>query len=92
MTKHSILFIDLDTQKTFIEVAYIEDQRGAKLGLNLALNKNPHRLKLHNLLHREGLRACSTPHYSINKAGVGCATPILVCYVFMPLKSLQFGH
>ena len=28
--KHNILFIDLDTQKTFTEVAYIEDQRGAK--------------------------------------------------------------
>jgi len=30
MTKHSILFIGLDTHKTFTEVAYIEDQRGAK--------------------------------------------------------------
>jgi len=30
MTKHSILFIGLDTHKEFIEVAYIEDQRGAK--------------------------------------------------------------
>jgi transposase len=28
--KHNILFIDLDTHKTFTEVAYIEDQRGAK--------------------------------------------------------------
>ena len=30
MTKHNILFIDLDSHKTFTEVAYIEDQRGAK--------------------------------------------------------------
>ena len=30
MTKHNILFIGLDTHKEFIEVAYIEDQRGAK--------------------------------------------------------------
>lgn len=30
MSKHNILFIGLDTHKEFIEVAYIEDQRGAK--------------------------------------------------------------
>jgi transposase len=30
MNKHSILFIGLDTHKEFNEVAYIEDQRGAK--------------------------------------------------------------
>ena len=30
MNKHSILFIGLDTHKTFTEIAYIEDQRGAK--------------------------------------------------------------
>jgi len=30
MIKHNILFIGLDTHKTFTEVAYIEDQRGAK--------------------------------------------------------------
>jgi transposase len=30
MSKHNILFIGLDTHKTFTEVAYIEDQRGAK--------------------------------------------------------------
>jgi len=30
MNKHNILFIGLDTHKEFIEVAYIEDQRGAK--------------------------------------------------------------
>ena len=30
MTKHNILFIGLDTHKEFIEVAYIEDQRGAQ--------------------------------------------------------------
>jgi hypothetical protein len=30
MTKHNILFIGLDTHKTFIEVAYIEGQRGAR--------------------------------------------------------------
>jgi transposase len=30
MIKHNILFIGLDTHKTFSEVAYIEDQRGAK--------------------------------------------------------------
>ena len=30
MFKHSILFIGLDTHKTFTEVAYIEDQRGAE--------------------------------------------------------------
>ncbi|KZN47380.1 hypothetical protein N476_23410, partial [Pseudoalteromonas luteoviolacea H33] len=29
MTKHNILFIGLDTHKEFIEVAYIEDNRGA---------------------------------------------------------------
>ena len=29
MTKYSILFIGLDNHKTFTEVAYIEDQRGA---------------------------------------------------------------
>ncbi len=28
MSKHNILFIGLDTHKEFIEVAYIEDQRG----------------------------------------------------------------
>jgi transposase len=30
MSKHNILFIGLDTHKEFVEVAYIEDQRGAK--------------------------------------------------------------
>ena len=30
MNKHSILFIGLDTHKTFTEVAYIEDVCGAK--------------------------------------------------------------
>lgn len=30
MNKHNILFIGLDTHKTFTEVAYIEDARGAK--------------------------------------------------------------
>jgi len=30
MNKHSMLFIGLDTHKTFTEVAYIEDNRGAK--------------------------------------------------------------
>jgi transposase len=30
MIKHNILFIGLDTHKTFTYVAYIEDQRGAK--------------------------------------------------------------
>lgn len=30
MTKHNILFIGLDTHKSFTEVAYIEDHRGAK--------------------------------------------------------------
>ena len=30
MIKHNILFIGLDTHKTFTEVAYIENQRGAK--------------------------------------------------------------
>ena len=30
MNKHSILFIGLDTHKTFTEAAYIEDVRGAK--------------------------------------------------------------
>ncbi len=30
MVKHNILFIGLDTHKTFTEVAFIEDQRGAK--------------------------------------------------------------
>jgi hypothetical protein len=30
MSKNNILFIGLDTHKTFTEVAYIEDQRGAK--------------------------------------------------------------
>jgi transposase len=30
MIKHSILFIGLDTHKTFTEVAYIEGQRGDK--------------------------------------------------------------
>lgn len=30
MSKHNILFIGLDTHKVFSEVAYIEDQRGAK--------------------------------------------------------------
>ncbi|MEQ3515728.1 IS110 family transposase [Pseudoalteromonas sp. BZB3] len=30
MTKHNILFIGLDTHKEFLEVAYIEDDRGAK--------------------------------------------------------------
>ena len=29
MNKHNILFIGLDTHKEFVEVAYIEDQRGA---------------------------------------------------------------
>jgi transposase len=30
MIKHNILFIGLNTHKTFTEMAYIEDQRGAK--------------------------------------------------------------
>ena len=30
MNKHTLLFIGLDTHKVFTEVAYIEDQRGAK--------------------------------------------------------------
>jgi transposase len=30
MNKHNILFIGLDTHKEFVEVAYIEDQRGAE--------------------------------------------------------------
>ncbi|MCM2681549.1 IS110 family transposase [Echinimonas agarilytica] len=30
MNKHNILFIGLDTRKEFVEVAYIEDQRGAQ--------------------------------------------------------------
>ena len=30
MIKNNILFIGLDTHKTFTEVAFIEDQRGAK--------------------------------------------------------------
>ena len=30
MNKHNILFIGFDTHKVFTEVAYIEDQRGAK--------------------------------------------------------------
>ncbi len=30
MNKHNILFIGLDTHKEFVEVAYIEDQRGAQ--------------------------------------------------------------
>lgn len=30
MTKHNILFIGLDTHKEFVEVAYIEDNRGAQ--------------------------------------------------------------
>jgi transposase len=30
MTKHNILFIRLDSHKISTEVAYIEDQRGAK--------------------------------------------------------------
>ena len=29
MTKHNIVFIDLDTHKKFVEVAYIEDNQGA---------------------------------------------------------------
>ena len=30
MSKHTIIFIGLDTHKEFVEVAYIEDQRGAR--------------------------------------------------------------
>ena len=30
MTKHNIVFIGMDTHKSFIEVAYIEDLRGVK--------------------------------------------------------------
>ena len=30
MTKHNILFIGLDTHKEFVEIAYIEDNRGAQ--------------------------------------------------------------
>ncbi len=30
MNKHSILFIGLDTNKKFSEVAHVEDQRGGK--------------------------------------------------------------
>jgi transposase len=30
MIKHNILFTGLNTHKTFTEMAYIEDQRGAK--------------------------------------------------------------
>ncbi len=38
MNKHNILFIGLDTHKVFVEVAYIEDQRGAK---SVHLGKQP---------------------------------------------------
>ncbi|WP_219621790.1 hypothetical protein, partial [Shewanella sp. GutDb-MelDb] len=37
MNKHNILFIGLDTHKEFVEVAYIEDQRGAQALCPLAL-------------------------------------------------------
>ena len=62
MTKHNILFIGLDTHKTFTEVAYIEVQRGAKtihLGKilsnkaafkELADNYNQNTLTLHFIL------------------------------------------
>ena len=30
MNKHNIFFIGLDKHKEFVEVAYIEDQHGAK--------------------------------------------------------------
>ena len=30
MTKHNILFIGLDTHKKFVEVTFIEDNRGAQ--------------------------------------------------------------
>ena len=43
MNKHSILFIGLDTYKTFIEVAYIEDNRGEKpihLGAYLVIKQH----------------------------------------------------
>ena len=30
MNHHNIVFIGLDTHKEFVEVAYIEDQRGAQ--------------------------------------------------------------
>ncbi|TDO96187.1 hypothetical protein DFP79_2759 [Marinomonas balearica] len=30
MSDHSILFIGLDTHKEFVEIAYIEEQRGAQ--------------------------------------------------------------
>ena len=38
MNKHNIPFIGLDTHKVFVEVAYIEDQRGAK---SVYLGKQP---------------------------------------------------
>lgn len=38
MAKHNIVFIGLDTHKSFIEVAYIEDVRGVK---PIHLGKNP---------------------------------------------------
>ncbi|MCL1059027.1 hypothetical protein L2729_13680 [Shewanella gelidimarina] len=37
MNKHNILFIGLDTHKEFVEVTYIEDQRGAQALCPLAL-------------------------------------------------------
>ena len=38
MSKHNIVFIGMDTHKSFIEVAYIEDVRGVK---PIHLGKNP---------------------------------------------------
>ncbi|WP_067042258.1 hypothetical protein [Moritella sp. JT01] len=37
MSKHNIVFIGMDTHKSFIEVAYIEDVRGIK---KIHLGKN----------------------------------------------------
>jgi hypothetical protein len=50
MIKHNILFIGLDTHKTFTEVAYIEDQRGAK-STHLRLCRRYNRL-MHKGKHR----------------------------------------
>ncbi|WP_446724904.1 hypothetical protein [Moritella sp. 36] len=38
MSKHNIVFIGMDTHKSFIEVVYIEDVRGVK---PIHLGKNP---------------------------------------------------
>jgi transposase len=62
MIKHNILFIGLDTHKTFTKVAYNEDQRGTKsVHLGKILSDKRDALKLAKLLKSEDLTSIYVP-------------------------------